>query len=262
MSAGNPQRLVHVAKGLAVPAAILVLWEIYAQSGAAPRYIVAPSAIAATLWQMVANGTIFIHTGKSVARAGVGFVLGSFFGIIAGLAAGVMRPVEDFYDPVISVTYPVPKIALLPLIFSWFGIGDLSKIVIITMAVFYPTFIAAFYGAKSVERVLVWSARNMGATRTQIFFRVVAPAALPQIFNGLRIGLALSFIIMVTSELVAANQGLGYLIGAAQESLRFDIMYVALLVIGVLGFSADRGMGLLRRRLLAGQSLGTEGEHG
>lgn len=262
MSEHAPQQLMRLVKGVAVPMAILILWQLYAASGTAPRYIVAPSAIAATLWQMIGDGSLFVHTEKSLIRAGTGFVFGSLFGIIAGLAAGVLRPVEDFYEPVISLTYPVPKIALLPLIFSWFGIGDLAKIVIITTAVFYPTYIAAYYGAKSVERVLIWSARNMGATRVQIFFRVVAPAALPQIFNGLRIGLALSFIIMVTSELVAANQGLGYLIGAAQESLRFDIMYVALLAIGVLGFSADRGMGLLRRRLLEGQSLATEGAHG
>ncbi len=245
-------------KGIVVPLAILVLWEAYARFGAAPRYLVAPSVILETLWQMSASGAIFLHAGKSLARAGAGFVLGSCLGVAAGLAAGAIRPVENFCDPIVSLTYPVPKIALLPLIFSWFGIGDLSKIVIITMAVFYPVFIASFYGAKNVERVLVWSARNMGASRVQLFCRVIAPAALPQIFNGLRIGLALSFIIMVTSELVAANAGLGYLIGAAQESLRFDIMYVALLVIGVLGFAADRSLRALRRRLLLGQSLSTE----
>jgi ABC-type nitrate/sulfonate/bicarbonate transport system permease component len=253
--------MMALAKSLAVPIGLLVLWEIYARTGIAPRYVVAPSAILDTLWQMTANGSIFLHTEKSLVRAGAGFAIGSACGIVAGLAAGVLRPVENFYDPVISLTYPVPKIALLPLIFSWFGIGDLSKIVIITTAVFYPTYIASFYGAKSVERVLVWSARNMGATRRQVFVRVVAPAALPQVFNGLRIGLALSFIIMVTSELVAANAGLGYLIGAAQESLRFDIMYVALLVIGLLGFGFDRGLRVLRRRLLIGQNLGTEIDH-
>ena len=253
--------MTKLAKSLAVPAALLVIWEIYARSGTAPRYVVPLEEIAAMLWQMSANGTIFVHLWKSLWRAGAGFVLGSLCGVVMGLAAGVLRPVENFYDPIVSLTYPVPKIALLPLIFSWFGIGDLSKIVIITTAVFYPTFIASYYGAKSVERVLIWSARNMGARRHQVFLRVVAPAAMPQVFNGLRIGLALSFIIMVTSELVAANAGLGFLIGAAQESLRFDIMYVALFVIALLGFGADRCLGAIRKRLLAGQSLGIGGGH-
>lgn len=253
--------MTKFAKSVAVPLFLLVLCELYARSGAAPRYVVAPSMVCETLWNMVASGAIFVHAWKSFVRAGTGFALGAVCGIAMGLAAGVVRPVEDFYDKIISLTYPVPKIALLPLIFSWFGIGDMSKIVIITMAVFYPTFIASYYGAKSVERVLIWSARNMGATRWQIFCRVVAPAALPQVFNGLRIGLALSFIIMVTSELVAANAGLGYLIGAAEESLRFDIMYVSLLVIGLLGFGADRFLGAVRKRLLLGQSLGIGGDH-
>ena len=254
--------MIKFLRGLTVPVGILIVWELYARTGYAPRYIVAPTEVMKTLWAMIINGSIFKHTGRSIERATVGFVIGSFFGTLAGLAAGVLKPVENFYDPIISLTYPVPKIALLPLIFTWFGIGDTAKFVIITMAVFYPTFIASFYGAKSVERVLIWSARNMGASRWQVFHRVVVPAAMPQVFNGLRVGLALSLIIMVTSELIAANEGLGYLIGAAQESLRFDIMYVALLIIGLLGFGADRVMKIARRRLLVGQTLGTEAGNG
>ena len=120
----------------------------------------------------------------------------------------------------------MPKVAALPIVFAWFGLGDLSKIVIITISVFYPVYIAAFFGAKSTSRVHVWAARNMGAGRWRIFCRIVLPSALPQLFNGLRVGLALSFIVMFVSELIAARRGLGYLITFAEEQMRFDIMYV------------------------------------
>ena len=123
---------------------------------------------------------------------------------MVGLLGGVVKPVERFYDPLISLIYPVPKVAILPLIFAWFGLGSLSKIVVMTISIFFPTYIAAFYGTRAVNRIHVWSALNAGASRAQVFFRIVVPSALPDIFNGLRIGLALSFVLMVTTELVVS----------------------------------------------------------
>ena len=133
-----------------------------------------------------------------------------------------------------------------------------AGVVMISVSVFFPVYIAALYGAKSTARVHLWGALTMGARRGQVFRKVVLPSAMPQIFNGLRVGLALSFIIMVVTELVVSQDGLGYLIGFAGDSLRFDIMYVAILAIGVLGFLADRALLALRRHFLAGQLLATE----
>jgi NitT/TauT family transport system permease protein/sulfonate transport system permease protein len=133
---------------------------------------------------------------------------------------------------------------------------------VITAAVFYPTFINALYGAKGVNRILVWSARNMGAGRLQLFRKVILPAALPQVLTGLRIGLALAFIVVVASEMANSRTGLGHLIIIAGDSLRYDLMYAALIVIAVIGFGSDRLLVLLRRRALAGQSIAKEGAHG
>jgi ABC-type nitrate/sulfonate/bicarbonate transport system permease component len=241
--------------GLVLPIGLVLLWQVAADRGGLPRYAVAPDVIARQLVAMSLSGELATHTAASLFRALTGFAIGALAGIAAGLLAGTLRSVERFYEPIISLTYPVPKIAALPIIFAWFGLGDLSKIVIIVASVFYPTYIASLYGAKATSRIHIWSARNMGASSATIFRRIVLPSALPQIFNGLRVGLALSFVVMFAAELVASQKGLGYLIGVAEDAQRFDIMYVAIIVIGSIGFAADRLLLALRRRLVAGSEV-------
>jgi ABC-type nitrate/sulfonate/bicarbonate transport system permease component len=135
----------------------------------------------------------------------------------------------------------------------WFGIGDLSKVLIIALACFYPTFINAYYGARSTPTILVWSGLNMGAGRLEIFRKVVLPSALPLIFAGLRVSLALSFIVMFAAEMINARSGLGHLIRVAENSLRFDLMYVSLVTIAILGYVGDSLLRRTRHRVLAWQ---------
>jgi len=167
---------------------------------------------------------------------------------------------QSFFDPLVSMAYPVPKVALLPVVITWLGFGDASKIAIISLAVFFPTFINAMYGSRGVNPRWIWSARNMGASRTQLFWRVIVPSSLPHVFNGLRSGLALSYVVLFAAEMVGAKNGLGNLIMKAEESMRFDLMYAAILTIGLIGFVSDRALLALRRRLLAGKFPG-EGRH-
>lgn len=244
--------------GLLPPLVIVAVWEVLGDAGHLPDYLPPPSVIARQTMAMLASGELFQHIGVSLFQALSGFAIGAFFGVTAGLLSGALRPVERFYEPLISLTYPVPKIAALPLIFAWFGLGDMSKIIIITVSVFYPIYISALSGAKSVSKVHVWAARNMGASRAQIIWRVLLPTALPQIFNGLRIGLALSFVVMFVAEMVVSSVGLGFLIVFAEQNLRFDIMYVAIVAIGIIGFGADFLLRQIGRRVLVGQMAATE----
>src|SRR5678815_382094 len=142
---------------------------------------------------------------------------------------------------------------MLPIFMLWFGIGDLSKVLIIALACFYPVFINAYYGARSTRRILVWSALNMGAAPARIFRSIVVPSAAPQIFAGLRVSLALSFIVMFAAEMINARSGLGHMIRIAENSLRFDLMYVSLASIAILGYAADRLLTLVREKTLAWQ---------
>jgi ABC-type nitrate/sulfonate/bicarbonate transport system permease component len=189
----------------------------------------------------------------SLGRALPGFALGALAGILLGLAAGIRRGLDEALSPLVFLTYPVPKIVMLPVFMLWFGIGDLSKVLIIALACFYPCFINAYYGARATPRILVWSARNMGAGGAQIFRRVVLPAALPYVFAGLRVSLALSFIVMFAAEMINSRSGLGHLIREAEMSLRFDLMYVSLVAIAVLGYAGDRLLRLARARALRWQ---------
>jgi len=248
--------------GLVLPVAAIVAWELSARFGDVPSYLIAPSVILATTWEMALSGELWRHTADSLLRVLGGYAIGGAAGIAMGLLAGIARPVERFYDPIVSLTYPVPKIVILPILIAWLGSGDASKIAVVTAAVFYPSFINSLYGAKGVNRLFVWSARNMGASALQVFAKVILPAALPQVLTGLRIALALAFIVTVAAEMQNSRTGLGNLIITAEDSMRFDLMYSAIIAIALIGFAGDRLLLVLRRRALAGQTIGKEGAHG
>jgi len=234
---------------LAFWAAVLLLWQWTAMRGA-PDFVLPPLEIAKQFIAALGTRELYVDAAASLMRALPGFVVGVSLGIVLGLAAGIARAFDEMLSPLVFLTYPVPKIVMLPVFMLWFGIGDLSKVMIIALACFYPAFINAYYGARATPRILVWSARNMGASRARIFRRVVLPGALPQIFAGLRVALALSFIVMFATEMINARSGLGHLIREAENSLRFDLMYVSLLTIAILGYAGDRLLRAARARFL------------
>jgi len=240
-----PGRLARFAFWIA----ILIAWQLLAMRGA-PDYVLAPADIVKHFVAALGTRELYADAWASLARALPGFAIGTLLGIALGLAAGIRRAFDELLSPLVFLTYPVPKIVMLPLFMLWFGIGDVSKIMIIALACFYPAFINAYYGARATPRILVWSARNMGADDAQIFRRVVLPGALPQIFAGTRVALALSFIVMFATEMINARSGLGHLIREAENSLRFDLMYVSLVTIAVLGYAGDRLLRYTRRRTL------------
>jgi ABC-type nitrate/sulfonate/bicarbonate transport system permease component len=233
--------------------AILLLWQLAALSGATPEYLPGPLEILKNFFIALGSAELYQHAGASLGRALPGFALGAALGVALGLAAGVSRGFDGAFSPLVFLSYPVPKIVLLPLFMLWFGIGETSKILIIALACFYPVFINAYYGARSTQKILVWAALNMGAGPGRIFRGIVLPGALPQIFAGLRVSLALSFIVMFAAEMINAGSGLGHMIRVAENSLRFDLMYVSLASIAVLGYAGDRLLSLVREKTLAWQ---------
>jgi ABC-type nitrate/sulfonate/bicarbonate transport system permease component len=231
---------------------VLVIWQLAALRGL-PEYVLSPLEIIGHFVQALGSAELYEHIRASLARSLPGFAIGTFLGALLGLAAGVARWFDRLFSPAVFLTYPVPKIVMLPIFMLWFGIGDLSKVLIIALACFYPVFINAYYGVKATPAILVWSALNMGAGRGAIFRRVVLPSAAPMIFAGMRVSLALSFIVMFAAEMINARSGLGHLIREAENSLRFDLMYVSLLAVAILGYAGDRLVRFAQRRLLAWQ---------
>jgi NitT/TauT family transport system permease protein len=232
--------------------AILLVWQLAALGGL-PEYVLSPLQITKFFVEALGTAELYEHIWASLARSLPGFAIGSFLGAALGLAAGTARWFDRMLSPAVFLTYPVPKIVMLPIFMIWFGIGDLSKVLIIALACFYPVFINAYYGVRQTRTILVWSALNMGATPAQIFRRVVLPSAAPMILASMRVSLALSFIVMFAAEMINARSGLGHLIRVAENSLRFDLMYVSLVTIAILGYTGDRLVRLAHSRLLAWQ---------
>ena len=232
---------------------VLAVWQLVALRGL-PEYILSPLQIAAFFGQALGSAELYENIGASLGRALPGFALGSALGAALGLAAGTARWFDRLLSPAVFLTYPVPKIVMLPIFMIWFGIGDLSKVLIIALACFYPVFINAYTGARQTRTILVWSALGMGASRWQVFRRVVVPSAAPMIFASLRVSLALSFIVMFAAEMINARSGLGHMIRVAENSLRFDLMYVSL---AALGYLLDKTVVLLRDRLIYWEKLDT-----
>ena len=228
---------------------VLVVWQL----APLPEYILSPLEIGRHFVQALGTAELYENIRASLARSLPGFALGSALGALLGLAAGTARWFDRMLSPAVFLTYPVPKIVMLPIFMIWFGIGDLSKVLIIALACFYPVFINAYYGVRQTRTILVWSALNMGAGQGEIFRRVVLPSAAPMIFASLRVSLALSFIVMFAAEMINARSGLGHMIRVAENSLRFDLMYVSLLAIALLGYAGDRMVRLAHSRVLAWQ---------
>ena len=244
--------------GLAIPLAVLAAWEAFGELGVLPRYLSAPSSIAAGLVEFAQTGELFSALGASLYRVGLGFSIGMASGVLIGLGAGLKPTIRYFFDPLVSFLYPIPKIAFLPVFLLLFGLGHASKVGIVAFSVFFPIFIASQHAVVSINRTYVWAARNMGANPRTVFFRVIIPAAAPELFAGIRVGLAQAFVVLFAAELIGSKAGLANLISYGEDWARFDLMFAGIVCFAVLGFLSDRLLLSIRRYVLKGQLIGTE----
>ena len=237
---------------------LLAAWEIAARSGLWSP-IVFPSlerigrALAAFLTQAQAWEQIW----TSLYRALGGFAVAAVAGVILGTLMGRSAFIASLLDPLFSGTYAVPKLALFPIFIFVFGIGSLSKVALIFIECLYPIAIITYHGARSVNPVLLWSAQNMGATRTAVLRRVVMPATMPYIFAGFRVAVPVAMIVVVITEMISSADGLGYLVIYSLSSLRTDRMLAVVVVIAALGYALDKAVQLARDRLIYWEKLET-----
>jgi ABC-type nitrate/sulfonate/bicarbonate transport system permease component len=232
MSAKLQERLLYLIS----PVGLLLVWELLIRAGFGdPRFIPPPSDIAVRFWQLTLNGELAMHTAATLWRVLAGFVIGAVPAVAIGLLMAMFRPVRIFFDPLVAALMPIPKVALMPLLLLAFGFGDASKIALVATAVFFPVVVNTYAGAANIERIYWDVAKNYGASTYVMFTRVVFFGALPLIFAGLRIALAVSFVVLVAAEFVASKTGLGYLIWNSWELLQVDYMFVGIIVIGILG---------------------------
>jgi NitT/TauT family transport system permease protein len=238
-----------------LPLLLLALaWEAGARSGLISTLALPPLSAVATAWiDLVKDGELISNGAASLWRTGAGLTLAIVIGAALGIFMAWWRPVNVLLSPLVEMFYPMPKSALIPVTVLWLGFGNGSKILLIFLGCMLPVTIGAFNGARSSEQVLVWSARSMGANRPRMLWDVVVPSAMPELLNGIRTALALSFILMVSSELIAAREGFGYLIGFLGASGTYDAMFAVVLTVALLGFIADRIYLVLMQRMLRWQ---------
>jgi NitT/TauT family transport system permease protein len=209
------------------------------------------TSVIASWFELMQSGELITNGASSLYRAAAGLGLSIVIGTVLGIVMAWWRPVNALLSPIVEVFYPMPKSALIPVTVLWLGFGDGSKILLIFLGCMLPVTIGAFNGARSSDQALVWSARSMGANRLRMLWDVVLPSALPELLNGIRTALALSFILLVSSELIVARQGFGYLIGFLGANGSYEPMFAVVMTVALLGFAADRLYLMLMRRVLA-----------
>jgi NitT/TauT family transport system permease protein len=236
-----------------LPILLLALaWEAAARLGlGAALALPPPSAVLVAFIDLVRDGDLKTNGAISLYRLAAGLGLAVVIGAVLGIVMAWWGPVRVAIEPLVEIFYPMPKSALIPVTALWFGLGDGSKILLIFLGCMLPVTLGAFNGACGSDRTLVWSARSMGAGRARMLWDVVVPSALPELINGIRTALALSFILMVSSELIVSEEGLGHLIGFLGDNGSYDAMFAVVLTVAFLGFAADRAYQALTARVLA-----------
>lgn len=233
------------------PVAILVLWQVTSELGWLPEKIApAPTAIVQAgidLWKI---GELPTDLTTSLHRVGLGLAIGLSIGISTGIIAGLLRSGEYLFNGVVQIVHTIPLLAILPLMIVWFGIDELTKVLLISFGAGVPMYLNLFAAIRGVDQRLIEMARAAGVRRWRLISRVLLPGALPGFLVGLRFSLAYSVLGLVAAETINANAGIGYLINRAQTYLRTDQVYLGLVIYAVLGLLADQFVRILERVLL------------
>lgn len=225
---------------------VVVLFKLFN-----PIFLPGPWMVLGSVIQLAARGELWGHVAATLGRVAIGFAGGAVLALALGLPAGYYPRVRNLIEPVVEILRPIPPLAMLPLFIVWVGIGEESKIGFIIYATFFPMFLTTVHAVQQVDPLLLRAAASLGAGRAQLFFRVILPAALPEMFTGIRLGVALSFFVIVISEFIGAEQGLGYLINDGRNFFLVPQMLGAAVLLGLLGYASNALIALLvERRLL------------
>ena len=261
-------RLRALAEGLAVPLALLALWQIACSAGLVnPLVLPSPAAVAARWWAYLApleaydpaqgpwlawavSGEMLGDALASLHRVVVGFLVGAGLALPLGLFMGTSDTVYRHVNPLMQVLRPIPPIAYIPLSILWFGLGNAPAVFLIAIGAFFPVLMNTIAGVRHVDGIYIRAARSLGAGRLTIFRRVILPAATPYILSGARIGIGTAFIVVIVAEMIAVNNGLGFRILEAREYFWSDKIIAGMLTIGALGLVIDMGVSRLNAHLL------------
>ncbi|MBS7534048.1 ABC transporter permease [Ancylobacter sonchi] len=244
-------RMVDIAVQVAVVAALAGLWEFGARFGALNPFLLPPlSVVLGRIWEDLIAGTVPVDLGLTLYRALTGFAIGAVIGIPVGILMARSALVRWFFDPLVSIGFPMPKIAFLPIFILWFDIYDTSKIIMVAFSCFFPVVAATYAGCSSLDKWPIWSARSFGAKERELLWEVYLPMAMPQILTGLQVALPTGMITTIVTEMLMGGRGVG---GAMIMAGRFADsvgVFAGIVQIIILGFVVVKSLEIVRRRLL------------
>ena len=247
LAAGLARRAGAIASLLA----LVVAWEAASRAGIVTPFLLPPlSAVLARVWEDALSGELWVNLGLTLYRALAGFGIAGGLGIVLGVLMTRRPLIRWFFDPIVSVGFPMPKIAFLPIFMLWLGLYDSSKITMAAFNAIFPVITATIAAAEGVERQLLWSARCLGATERQLLREIILPAALPQILTGLQVALPISMIVTIVTEMMMGGQGLGGAMIAASRFADSPGVFAGIVEIALAGLCLVRGIAVLRRHLL------------
>jgi len=249
------QSLKNLVIGIAIqtliPAAIIILWQIGVDSGALPKSLIAsPLQTANDFFRMLFNGELATHSIASISRLLAGFFIGAVIGASIGIIAGVSKLAEKLVSPTIKIISPIPPIAWIPLLIIFFSIGEASKIALIVCGVAPIVFISTFQGIRSADKKLVELAIVYKKSTAELTKKILLPSATPSILTGLKISLALAWVLLIAAELIASSSGLGWLIWDARNFSRADDMFVGIITIGIWGALSEKLLELFEKNAM------------
>jgi NitT/TauT family transport system permease protein len=247
----SARSLIKKPLGLVPLVAFFAIWQAASMEKILPESLM-PSfgAVILAFIELVKSGELVSNTLASLGRATGGLAIAILCGVPLGILMARRRLVELAFEPLLLAVYPVPKPAIIPLFMIWLGIGNVSKVTVIALGCMLPIVIATFNGARCVDSMLLWSARARGASERSLLWRVILPATLPQIATGIRTAIAVAIIVLVSSEFMASESGLGYLIFSYGGAGADDAMLAVVLYLAILGFLLDRLFLILMRSVM------------
>jgi NitT/TauT family transport system permease protein len=232
--------------------AILLAWAAASRLGIVdPLFLPSPIEVVAALWHLTVNGTLLLDVGLSLMRIGAGWGIGTAVGLIVGLAMGISTVGRSIGTPIIGALFPIPKIALLPLLILWFGIGEPSKIATIALGVFFPTAISTFSGVDNIARNLIRMGLSFNLPSWAIVYKIVLPGALPSILAGFRISSSFALILVISAEMVGAEHGLGAFTLQAGNLMQTDQLLAGVTVLSILGLVIHALLTWIERKALS-----------
>ena len=243
--------LIRRSEGLLLPSILVITWEAVVRAGLVSAHqLPPPTELMTTLVELAGNGMLVEHIAISSLRVLIGFLIGAGLAIAVGATVGLSRRAEALLDPTFQALRAIPSLAWVPLLLLWLGIDEAPKIVLIAIGAFFPVYLNFVAGIQNVDRKLVEVGGIYGLTGWRLIARIFLPAALPNLFTGLRTGLSLSWMFLVAAELIAASRRLGYLLTDGRETGRADLVIVAIIVLALLGKTSDSLLRWLEDRLL------------